>query len=185
MLNIKKLIKKNTFPCSKKTELWTSETEFDTAWKKRIELMASYIDIPGKVADFGCGMMWLENFLKSENSYVPIDYIRRDERTIVIDLNVGPISAINAEIAFLSGILEYIEDIPKFISQLTDNNFKLIILSYCTLEKNSDVGVRKSLNWVSHVSLFELLSLFTNKYNLTAIDDFNINTILVFKKKTA
>jgi hypothetical protein len=179
-----KTMKSSSCKLSSLEKPWTISEEFDDNWKQRISLMASYIDMPGCVADFGCGMMWLENFLKSGNIYVPIDYIRRDERTIVIDLNVDPISAINADIAFLSGILEYIKDIPQFISQLTDNNFKLIILSYCTIEKNSDVRVRKSLNWVSHVSVFELLSLFINKYNLTAIDDFNSNTVLVFKKKT-
>jgi hypothetical protein len=164
-------------------KLWSSNTEFDETWKNRIALMASYIDIPGSVADFGCGMMWLESFLKEDNSYIPIDYIKRDDRTIVLDLNNNSISQINADIAFLSGVLEYVKDPQKFIFELTDIGFKKIIISYCTLEKFGSISARSDINWVSHESIFSLLTMFTVRYTLTAIDDVNGNTILAFTKK--
>jgi len=166
------------------TILWSTTSEFDEIWKKRITIMASNINIPGIVADFGCGLMWLEVLLNQENSYLPIDYIARDVRTLVIDLNVDPVPELNAEIAFLSGVLEYVKDVNNFVDQLTSRGFKKIILSYCTYEKFSDVNNRISLNWVSHESIFSILSLFTTKYNLIAIDDVNNNTILVFERKS-
>jgi len=163
--------------------LWSNESEFDELWKMRITVMASYIDISGVVADFGCGLMWLEPLLNQSNSYLPIDYIARDSRTLVLDLNVDQIPDLNVDIAFLSGILEYIKDVNAFINQLTNRNFKKIILSYCTLEKFNNINSRISLNWVSHISIFEILLLFTKEYDLIAIDHFNENTIFVFKKK--
>lgn len=164
-------------------QLWASSLEFDESWKKRISVMASYIDSPGVVADFGCGLMWLEQFLKPENNYIPIDYIRRDERTIVVDLNKEPIPKTNANIAFLSGVLEYIKEPVQFVNQLTNIGFSQIILSYCTIEKFNELTKRNQLNWKSHESIFDLLYLFTSRYYLTKIDDINNNTILVFRKK--
>ena len=166
-----------------KKALWYSESEFDEVWKNRIAVMASYINISGTVADFGCGLMWLEPLLKPENRYLPIDYITRDSRTLVINLNVDLIPEINAEIAFLSGVLEYVEDVNNFIDQLINRNFKKIILSYCTLEKFNNLNSRISLNWVSHKSIFEILYLFSSKYSLVNIDDVNGNTIFIFDQK--
>ena len=42
---------------------WNRAEEFDVAWKARIAAMARRIDGPGRVADFGCGLMWLEQVL--------------------------------------------------------------------------------------------------------------------------
>ncbi len=165
--------------------LWNSESEFDEAWKNRIAVMASYINVSGTVADFGSGLMWLEPLLKSKNSYLPIDYVSRDSRTLVVNLNVDLIPEMNAEIAFLSGVLEYIEDVNNFIDQLINRNFKKVILSYCTLEKFNNLNSRISLNWVSHKSVFEILYLFSSRYNLVNINDVNGNTIFVFDQKIA
>ncbi|MBD2176644.1 hypothetical protein H6F42_06910 [Pseudanabaena sp. FACHB-1998] len=177
---------KKLFPKKKKKEnigLWSSNWEFDEEWKNRISTMAAYINTSGTVADFGCGLMWLEPLLKPENTYLPIDYIARDERTLVIDLNKDLLPELNADIAFLSGVLEYVIDIENFVYNLTNKNFKKIILSYCTLEKFSDVNGRESLNWVSHKSIFDILSMFTSKYSLSAINDVKGNTIFVFDCK--
>src|SRR5215472_17152020 len=71
--------------------LWSSLDEFSPSWSVRIERMASFIDRPGRVVDFGCGPMWVERLLGPDNTYVPLDCIRRDERTVVLDLNTDRI----------------------------------------------------------------------------------------------
>ncbi len=146
--------------------------------------MASYIQTPGVVADFGCGMMWLEERLGPQNSYLPIDYIKRDDRTMVLDLNRDSLDAVKADVAFLSGALEYVADLRRFAAALQARRFAQIILSYCTLEKHPDRKTRASLNWVSHESIFSLLGFFLEHYTLTAVDDVNTNTILVFALKS-
>ena len=55
--------------------LWSSPIEFDEKWKRRISTMASYITKPCPVADFGCGMMWLETCLPPNCTYIPLDYV--------------------------------------------------------------------------------------------------------------
>jgi hypothetical protein len=164
---------------------WFKEDDFDVLWKNRIQKMSSYIDNekPMRIVDFGCGMMWLEQYLNSFHIYVPVDYIKRDDRTIVVDLNVYPFPVIEGDIAFLSGILEYIVDIDKFYNEIVQNEYKMIVLSYCTLEKNNNINARHMLNWKSHLSIFTLIYIFTQDYVLSIIDDYNNNTILVFNRK--
>jgi len=166
-----------------KKPLWTSSDEFDESWKKRISKMASNIDIPGAVVDIGCGRMWLESQLKENNGYVPVDFVRRDERTIVLDINKDTLPDFNAPVAFLSGILEYVSDVNKFSQQLIRQRFEKIILSYCTVEKYSNISCRKKLNWVSNLSIFELIDLFIEYYDVVRLDDVNCNTILVLERK--
>jgi len=163
---------------------WENPQNFDQVWKKRIEIMATYLNSGEQVLDFGCGMMWLENFLKNENKYVPIDFIKRDDRTIVFDLNRDDFPEIYGGIAFLSGVLEYINDIDKFILELKNRNYVKIILSYCTTEKIWKLSERKKLKWKNHESIFNLIRKFFPEYVLIALNDYiSNNTILVFQRK--
>jgi len=165
---------------------WASGAEFDEAWKKRIEVMARHIDQPGTVADFGCGMMWLKPLLQPSNSYLGIDCLPRTPETIVLDLNKDSLDVVHADIAFLSGVLEYVRDVPGFVRQLKGRNFRRIILSYCTIEKHPDMATRRNCNWESHESIFDLIGYFLSEFHLTALDDINNhNTILAFSRRSS
>lgn len=162
---------------------WSSSAEFDEAWKRRIEAMARHIDVPGTVADFGCGMMWLKPLLQPSNPYLGIDCLPRTPETLVLDLNKDSLDAVHADIAFLSGVLEYVKDVPGFVSQLKGRNFRRVILSYCTIEKHPDMATRLNCNWESHESIFDLIGYFLPDFHLTALDDINNhNTILAFSR---
>jgi hypothetical protein len=181
MTTIRNLFSARSKPGGK---LWSQDSEFDEAWKGRISRMASYIDKTGTVADFGCGMMWLEQFLAPGNVYLPIDYIRRDERTLVVDFNNDPFPKISGEVAFLSGSLEYVKDIKGFLRNLMNAGFPEIVISYCTIDKYPDMRARRALNWVSHESIFSILEIFCEQYSLAKIDNsVEANTILVFRRK--
>lgn len=165
---------------------WSSSVEFDESWKLRIEIMARHINVPGIVADFGCGMMWLKPLLPPANTYLGIDCLPRTPETIVLDLNTGSLEGVDADIAFLSGVLEYIEDLDGFARKLKARNFRQIILSYCTLEKHPDMATRLNCNWMSHESLFQILGYFLPEYHLTALDEINNhNTIMAFERHSS
>ena len=51
------------------------------------------------------------------------------------------------------------------------------------MENIPDLRMRKSLNWVNNESIYFLLSAFTRQYDLTAIEDVNQNTVMVFNRK--
>jgi hypothetical protein len=162
---------------------WTSGSEFDEAWKRRIARMASLITVPGVVADFGCGMMWLETMLSPRNSYLPIDFVRRDDRTLVLDLNTDTLEGIHADVAFLSGVMEYVKDLGGFARRLQDRGFRQIIASYCTLDDHPDMKLRQALNWRSHLSLDALTALFRDRYDLTTVDHVSGDTIMAFSRR--
>jgi hypothetical protein len=165
------------------TPLWSVAAEFDQAWKDRIRLMASFIDRPGAVADFGCGPMWLEEFLPRGNTYMPIDYIRRDARTIVVDLNKDQLPPLGASVAVMSGVLEYIEDLPAFVGQIEQQDFTRLIASYNSVDRVPRKLAREAVNWVSHLHLDELLILFCRSFDLVHVDRVSTNTILVLDRK--
>ncbi|MGA2583059.1 MAG: hypothetical protein ABSG31_07255 [Tepidisphaeraceae bacterium] len=159
--------------------LFGKPAEFDEAWKDRIAHLATFIDTTGPVADIGCGMMWLEPLLVRGNRYIPIDYVRRDDRTLLVDLNEEPLPPIYAEFAFMSGVLEYIRDVPGFLRQIMARRFRRILLTYCSLECWWKLPVRKSLNWVSHESVEDLLNVLLPEYSVVALERFQNHVALV------
>jgi len=161
------------------TPLFSNPGEFDEAWKARIAHLAAFVDTSGPVADIGCGMMWLEPLLARGNQYIPIDYVRRDDRTILVDLNSQTLPAIDAEFVFMSGVLEYIRDVPRFLRQLMVRRFRRILLTYCTTECWWKMPLRHSLNWVSHESLEDLLRVLLPTYSVVAMERFQNHVALV------
>ncbi|MGA2443394.1 MAG: methyltransferase domain-containing protein [Tepidisphaeraceae bacterium] len=158
---------------------FSNPAEFDEAWKARIAHLAEFVDTSGPVMDIGCGMMWLEPLLVRGNRYIPVDYVRRDHRTLLVDLNAQPLPEVEAEFAFMSGVLEYVHDVPRFLRQVMARRFRRILLSYCTLECWWKMPLRRSLNWVSHESLEDLLNVLLTEYTIVALERFQQHVALV------
>jgi len=75
----------------KKTILMRWETlnaEKTDHWLARTVTAASFLVGCASVVDIGCGNMPLERHLKTSTAYIPVDVVRRDERTIVVDLEL-------------------------------------------------------------------------------------------------
>ena len=142
----------------KGTRTWINIEYFDPSWTKRIKEMSKYIQ-PGKsIIDLGCGKMWLKQYLK-DNKYFPVDYTDRGEGTIICDFNTGEFPEINADVAFISGALEYVEDPDWFISNVSKRCSECVI-SYCTIEDYPDVKFRNKQGWVNSYSNQEIIDLF-------------------------
>jgi hypothetical protein len=137
---------------------WEELEYFDESWKKRIKVMASFIAPGESVIDLGCGKMWLKPLLKN-NTYWPVDYRRRDEKTVLANFNRHQYPDIRADVAFLSGTLEYIEDYEWFVRQVSSRSSRCIV-SYCTTEYHPDLKVRIRKAWKSHLSRSTLVRLF-------------------------
>ncbi len=99
-----------------------------TKWDKRTQLAAAWLQDDTIVADIGCGLMALEACLPSGTTYVPIDVVARDRRTIVVDLNRDPLPAVQCSAAVMLGVLEYIDDTARVLQQL--RIFPKILISY-------------------------------------------------------
>ena len=162
---------------------WKDIEYFDEAWKERIELMAGLIEEEKSVLDLGCGRQWLKEFLPVRCGYFPVDYKARSEDTIVCDFNHRCFPAVKADLAFISGSLEYVEDPEWFISQVA-TRCSAAVVSYCSLEKFPVISERRKLAWVNDLSKQELMALFARQGMELAVDSENfVYEILKFKKE--
>ena len=141
---------------------WKNNEYFDAEWKKRIEKMSIYIENGEVVTDLGCGQMWLKKYIKN-NTYYPVDYTRRGRDTVICDFNKYQFPNNKSNVAFVSGCLEYIEDVNWFVEKISETNDKCI-LSYCTTEYFPNKENRISFAWKNHFSKNEIISLFKKNY---------------------
>ncbi|MBL7743816.1 MAG: hypothetical protein JNN00_10120 [Chitinophagaceae bacterium] len=145
----------------KKGKKWQDIEYFNEDWKKRISLMAGFIDKGSSVMDLGCGKMWLHEFLPANCRYIPVDYIQRSPECMVADFNKSQFPDTSADTAFISGCLEYIRDYKWFLTETASRTDK-IILSYCTIELFPDKAERKSYHWVNHLSADEIIDFLSS-----------------------
>jgi hypothetical protein len=147
---------------------WAEVERFDPAWRTRIERMAAYIGQgDASVVDVGCGPMWLRDYIASDVSYTGIDYVARDETTIICDLNRAPVPRIAADVWFVSGCLEYLDDPGRFIDQVSLYARKCII-SYCDLDNFPSLEERENRGWRNHLSLHDVAS-FLHRNDMVSI----------------
>ena len=170
-------------PIFKKKKKWQDIEYFDPAWKQRIVQMANFIEPETTILDLGCGLMWLKDYLPFGCTYIPVDYCKRSNDTVISDFNKNQFPELNADIAFISGCLEYIIDYKKFILSVCGHSQKAIV-SYCTTDNYPNIKQRKSAAWANHLSKNNIVDIFANNnFSLikTEITKTN-NSIFVFVK---
>lgn len=124
----------------------------------RVELFSKWMtnDIKS-VADYGAGRMFLQEYLNTDVTYFPIDYIRRNEQTILCDLNLGQFPCIQADATICSGVLEFISTSEKLLKHIGQNTNKMVILSYVTIDKFPDIDGRRASAYISDLSDRQIL----------------------------
>lgn len=164
---------------------WKDIEYFDESWKIRIRSMSELIENEKKIMDLGCGKMWLKDYLSDDATYYGCDYVERDDTTIVCDFNKLQFPVNCVDLIFVSGCLEYIENVEWFIGMVSKHCSSLII-SYCTVELNPDIKSRKALGWKNHLALHELLGiLLANGFALfRIISNIDGNVVLKLRKTT-
>lgn len=101
-------------------ERWGDNSNLSVEWDKRAELAAEWIPKNASILDIGCGRMAVEK-VAAPLHYFPVDIVARDERTIVVDLNLQslPVERIqDANFATLLGVLEYLKHPEELLSLL-------------------------------------------------------------------
>lgn len=148
---IEKAVQKNWFDVEK---LRKTNKEF---WQERIFKMASMIDKKVKsVLDLGCWECELEEYLPEEIKYYGCDYVKRRGDTIVCDLNRYEFPKIDFDVAYISGSLEYMENLEWYFEQICNAKLE-VILSYSALEYFPLIDKRKNKSWVNHLTIIEII----------------------------
>lgn len=98
------------------------------AWEKRAEMMAEMIpDDVQTLMDLGCGDCKLRKYISKEIRYIGVDYCKREDDTIICDLNKEKLPKMNVDMYYLAGILTYIDDKEALLSQM--KNAKYILMN--------------------------------------------------------
>lgn len=137
----------------------TLASEYTDSWSLRAQRAVSMMGDIDSVADVGCGMMTLERYLPSGVSYVPMDVVRRDDRTIVVDLNKEKLPMVGTECLVALGLLEYIFDVPALLKQMS-NCYDVVVTSYNSTDNFPDLNERTGHAWVNAYAIAEIESLF-------------------------
>ncbi len=137
---------------------WGNDKELSQGWDLRTKQIAHLIESGASVIEFGAGMLALKAHLPENCSYTPSDLIDRGEGTIVCDLNSDTLPEFQSyDVAVFSGVLEYVNEVPKLISHLSDR-VNVILASYAVTDTNK--RDRRAQGWVNDYSSEELIQIF-------------------------
>ena len=146
---------------------WENTKNLSPKWESRTLQMANLIPPNASVIEFGAGRMVLKSHLPSGCTYTPSDIVDRGEGTLICDLNGVELPIFSPhEIAVFSGVLEYVNDVPRLVAHLSEN-VDTIIASYATLDNNQ--RNRRANGWVNDYSSEQFVAIFRQcGYNLVS-----------------
>lgn len=143
-------------------QAWENIEYFDEAWKDRIAALASLITEDEKIVlDLGCGPRWLRSMLSADKTYIGADYRDRGPGTFVCNFNQRQFPDVRADVCFVSGCLEYIEDVDWFLRRAFASA-PALVLSYCTIDVYPGIRRRRNIAWVNHLTAEQLMQMACN-----------------------
>ncbi len=134
-------------------ERWQALDALEAApWNERAACAASMLESQHSVADIGCGDMQLEKHLPASCRYIPIDVVARDQRTIIVDLNVDCLPQVSASSYAVLGVLEYLFEPERLLDCLNGT----LVVRYNPI--NFNASHREEHGWVNHYTQQEFES---------------------------
>lgn len=148
------LVKNLAFSLLQKSDIkkWGNLNNHSTKWSGRSELMSKYINDGESVFEFGAGRCHLKAMLPPNCSYIPSDIVEREHKTFVCDFNHRPLPEFpKTDVAFFSGVLEYVHDLDTFLPAIK-KSFKKVITSYADTDTSKNRSSRTRHGWFNHLS---------------------------------
>jgi hypothetical protein len=130
-----------------------------SGWNRRAAVAAGMLTDCPSVVDMGCGHMTLEHYLAPGTCYLPVDVVRRDDRTIVVDFNRAPPPSLAAHAAASLGLLEYLHDEGEFLGKL-HSSYRILVSSYHPVRDLDLLKQRRAHAWVNDHSFDRMEELF-------------------------
>lgn len=162
---------------------WSKTVSLMPEWDSRTKRLGEFV-LPGwSVIEFGAGRMVLKDSLPLGCSYTPSDIVDRGEGTIVCDLNHSVLpDFLPYDVAIFSGVLEYVNDVPRLIFHLS-NRSNVIVASYAVTDYNNNLINRRASGWVNDLSSNEFIKIFrTAGYFLKKKERWHNQELYFFEK---
>lgn len=139
---------------------WQPQESLHDSWKERTQIMAGMIAPGSSVLEFGAGKEHLRSWLPEGCDYQPSDLVARSEQTLVFNLNEGfPALSKHYDVIVLSGVIEYIYDLPALFLSLRAHCNRCIV-SYAPLDRLSCIITRWNCDFVNHHTHQQLFNIF-------------------------
>ena len=139
-------------------ERWAQRESFAPQWARRAGMAAQFVPGYARVLDIGCGAMDLERVLPDGCAYQPCDLVRRDERTLVCDLNGGEFPAgVEADVVTMLGVLEYLREPLDVLRKVRTLGVPLVC-SYSITDRRPQMD-RASQGWINSFDFASLQAL--------------------------
>lgn len=104
----------------------------DKVYEYRAKTIAELIPKEVKsIMDLGCGNGILRKYVKNVQ-YFGVDYKKRNEETIICNLDQEPLPNIHVDLYCLIGVIYYLKNVKKLVYQM--RNAKYVLLTYRGLE---------------------------------------------------
>lgn len=178
MVEEKKVSLIATFPYKKVG--WQEQDSYLPFFEDRIVKMLKMIDLSkiNSVMDIGCGECKLKKYLHDNIKYLPIDQYKTTANVILKNFNQGEFLQEKVDLAFVSGLFEYIFDIKWIINQIT-NNSNYVLASY----HFTDYKKGRCSKWVNSYDKDTFLKLFEkNGFELLEMQNLGEQSIFLLQR---
>ena len=151
--------------------------------------MASLIPTNSRVLDLGAGQQYLRGLLEGSCEYIAAD-LTGDDRTIECDLNVRPLpdfTSLGADVCVLSGVLEYVANVPELTRWLAITAPTVIASYVCAKPAHGFRAIVQRLGrarkgWFSDYSEAQLVECFSGAgFSLVLRTPWEVNSQPVFE----
>lgn len=172
---------------------WADTRNLYATWEPRTKRVAALVPNNSRVLEFGAGRRLLERYLDPSCTYVPSDIVDRGPDTLVCDLNQRPLPDLGVnvyDVAVLSGVLEYVRDVPSALDWLT-KYISVCVLTYAHTTTSGyspravwERAARLRHGWMNSFGEEELRTLFRQRgFELTHSEDWEQQRIFVFSRR--
>ena len=161
---------------------WEPIENHNQSWEDRTIRMAKFIVPNSKVIEFGAGRMVITDYLPENCSYTPSDIVDRGNSTIILDLNNTDLPIFDHyDYCIFSGVLEYVNNVPKLIKHLSVS-MDTFIISYAVV-KEGNILKRGIHGWVNNYNDEAIIKIFKeNEYTVANKAKWLNQEIYVFKR---
>ncbi len=172
---------------------WADPSNIYASWESRNKQVAALVPGNSRVIEFGAGKRVLERYLDPSCTYVPSDIVDRGPGTIVFDLNQRPLPDLGSDaydVAVLSGVLEYVRDVPSVLDWLT-KYVSVCVLTYAPAKATGyspralvDRVSRLRHGWMNNYREEQLRSIFRERgFELVQSEDWEQQRLFVFSQR--
>ncbi|NDV24365.1 FkbM family methyltransferase [Desulfovibrio sp. JC022] len=145
------LIKEKKTDCGR----WSSWNMLGNEADLRAGMAGQLVPENSSVLDAGAGVMLLRDYIPESSTYIPLDIVARNRKTIVADLNQQQFPEQNFDVICALFLLEFIHE-PQIFFDWAFSHAEKMIFTYHPFMPGKDVSKRRAAGFFNDFNINEL-----------------------------